>query len=72
MKKKYIDTGKVKYILREFPLDPLAAAGFMLALLDSSTAAHFLEQHTPALFPPDAQRLRAFPQITHVIISAFR
>jgi protein-disulfide isomerase len=31
MKKKYIDTGKVKYILREFPLDPLAAAGFMLA-----------------------------------------
>jgi protein-disulfide isomerase len=31
MKKKYIDTGKVRYILREFPLDPLAAAGFMLA-----------------------------------------
>ncbi len=31
LKKKYIDTGKVRYILREFPLDPLAAAGFMLA-----------------------------------------
>ena len=31
IKKKYIDTGKVHYILREFPLDPLAAAGFMLA-----------------------------------------
>ena len=31
LKKKYIDTGKVHYILREFPLDPLAAAGFMLA-----------------------------------------
>jgi len=31
MKKKYIDTGKVKYILREFPLDPLAAGAFMLA-----------------------------------------
>jgi protein-disulfide isomerase len=31
LKKRYIDTGKVKYILREFPLDPLAAAGFMLA-----------------------------------------
>jgi protein-disulfide isomerase len=30
-KKKYIDTGKVRYVLREFPLDPLAAAGFMLA-----------------------------------------
>src|SRR5215204_3053983 len=31
LKKKYIDTGKVRFILREFPLDPLAAAGFMLA-----------------------------------------
>jgi len=30
-KKRYIDTGKVRYVLREFPLDPLAAAGFMLA-----------------------------------------
>jgi protein-disulfide isomerase len=28
---RYIRTGKVRYILREFPLDPLAAAGFMLA-----------------------------------------
>jgi protein-disulfide isomerase len=31
LKKRYIDTGKVRYIMREFPLDPLAAAGFMLA-----------------------------------------
>ncbi len=31
LKKRYIDTGKVRYILREFPFDPLAAAGFMLA-----------------------------------------
>src|SRR6476469_11069116 len=31
MKKKYIDTGKVRFIFREFPLDPLAAAGAMLA-----------------------------------------
>ena len=30
-KKRYIDTGKVRYILREFPLDPLAAGAFMLA-----------------------------------------
>jgi protein-disulfide isomerase len=29
--KNYVDTGKVKFILREFPLDPLATAGFMLA-----------------------------------------
>ena len=30
-KKRYVDTGKAKYILREFPLDPLAAGAFMLA-----------------------------------------
>ncbi len=31
LKQRYIDTGKVRFIFREFPLDPLAAAGFMLA-----------------------------------------
>jgi protein-disulfide isomerase len=31
LKADYVDTGKVKMILREFPLDPLATAGFMLA-----------------------------------------
>jgi protein-disulfide isomerase len=31
LKEKYIDTGKVKYILREFPFDPIAAGAFMLA-----------------------------------------
>ncbi len=31
LKEKYIDTGKVRFILREFPLDPLAAGAFMLA-----------------------------------------
>lgn len=31
IKEKYIDTGKVKLILREFPFDPRAAAAFMLA-----------------------------------------
>jgi protein-disulfide isomerase len=31
LKSRYIDAGKVKFILREFPLDPLATAGFMLA-----------------------------------------
>ena len=31
LKKRYIDTGKVRYIAREFPLDSLAAAVFMLA-----------------------------------------
>ena len=31
LQKRYIDTGKVRFTLREFPLDALAAAGFMLA-----------------------------------------
>lgn len=31
LKAKYIDSGKVRFMLREFPLDPLATAGFMLA-----------------------------------------
>ena len=31
LKSEYIDAGKVRFILREFPLDPLSAAGFMIA-----------------------------------------
>jgi len=31
LKAKYVDSGRAKFILREFPLDPLATAGFMLA-----------------------------------------
>ncbi len=31
LKKRYIDTGKVRFIFREFPLDPLAAGAAMLA-----------------------------------------
>src|SRR5262245_13162347 len=31
LKKKYIDTGKVRFIFREFPLDPLAAGASALA-----------------------------------------
>lgn len=31
LKKRYIDTGKVRFVFREFPLDTLAAAAFMLA-----------------------------------------
>jgi protein-disulfide isomerase len=31
LKTKYIDTGKAKFILREFPLDSLALAAFMVA-----------------------------------------
>lgn len=31
LKSEYIDTGKVRFVFREFPLDPVATAGFMLA-----------------------------------------
>ncbi|MBE0688789.1 MAG: DsbA family protein, partial [Anaerolineae bacterium] len=31
LKEKYVDTGKVRFIMREFPFDPRAEAGFMLA-----------------------------------------
>jgi protein-disulfide isomerase len=31
IKKKYVDTGKVRFVIREFPFDPRAAAAFMLA-----------------------------------------
>ncbi len=30
-KEKYVDTGQVRFIMREFPLDPRSTAGFMLA-----------------------------------------
>ena len=39
IKKKYIDTGKVRYIFREFPLDTLAAAAFMLARCSATNGA---------------------------------
>ncbi len=31
IKKKYVETGKVRFIFREFPFDPRATAGFMLS-----------------------------------------
>ncbi|TCT06828.1 DsbA family protein [Aquabacter spiritensis] len=31
LKAKYIDTGKVRFIFREFPFDPVSTAAFMLA-----------------------------------------
>ncbi len=31
VKEKYVDTGKIRFIIREFPFDPRAQGGFMLA-----------------------------------------
>jgi len=41
LKEKYIDTGKVKYILREFPFDPIAAGAFMLARCAGSKEKYY-------------------------------
>ncbi len=35
LKKRYIESGQARFTLREFPLDPLATAGFMLARADN-------------------------------------
>ena len=64
LKKTYIDTGKVRYIARDFPLDQVAAAAAMLArcvpkdkyfdmvelLFDRQQAWHVAENPTDALF----------------------
>ena len=43
-KVKYVDTGKVRFVSREFPLDALAAAGSMLArCIDKDKAFAFIE-----------------------------
>lgn len=40
LKAKYIDTGKVRYILREFPLDPVAYAAALLARCAGESRFH--------------------------------
>jgi protein-disulfide isomerase len=49
IKTNYIDTGKVRFILREFPFDPVATAAFMLARCSPQNAA---ELSTPAQYFP--------------------
>jgi protein-disulfide isomerase len=36
IRKKYVDTGKARFVIREFPFDPRAAAAFMLARCNPS------------------------------------
>ena len=57
LKERYIDTGKVRFTLREFPLDPLATAAFMLARCDGNDKYYPI---TDLLF--DQQRNWAFVQ----------
>ncbi|MCB5202959.1 DsbA family protein [Neorhizobium sp. T786] len=49
IKTKYIDTGKARFIVREFPFDPRAAAAFMLARCNPAKPT---EASTPAQYYP--------------------
>jgi protein-disulfide isomerase len=57
LKKRYIDSGQVRFTLREFPLDPLAVAGFMIARADGGARYYPI---TDLLF--DTQKSWAFVQ----------
>lgn len=64
LKKRYIDTGQVRFILREFPLDPLATAGFMLARCDGEAKYYpvvdllFSQQKAWAMAPKPVDALQ--------------
>jgi protein-disulfide isomerase len=57
LKKRYIEPGQVRFTLREFPLDPLATAGFMIARADGGARYYPI---TDLLF--DTQKSWAFVQ----------
>lgn len=44
LKRKYVDTGKVRFVFRDFPLDNLAAAAAMLARCAAPDKAHALQE----------------------------
>lgn len=43
IKTKYVDSGKVRFVMREFPFDPRAAAAFMLARCQPGNPAELTE-----------------------------
>jgi protein-disulfide isomerase len=49
LKEKYIDTGKVRFIFREFPLDDLAVAASMLARCAGGTGSNASSEKSLAL-----------------------
>lgn len=62
LKEKYVDTGKVRFVFREFPFDPLAEAGFMLARCNEAQyfpmlSALFLSQSTWVQAPKPSEAL---------------
>lgn len=62
LKEKYVDTGQVRFIFREFPFDPLAEAGFMLARCNEAQyfpmiSALFLSQSNWVQAPKPSEAL---------------
>ena len=55
LKAKYVDTGKAKFILREFPLDPLAAAGSMGCVRKTGHPRYSREEHFSSARPAAAR-----------------
>ncbi len=53
---KYVDTGLVRFTIREFPLDILAAAGFLLARCARGAATGAVEARASALEQRDSER----------------
>ncbi|MDQ4062018.1 MAG: DsbA family protein [Pseudomonadota bacterium] len=71
MRERYITPGRVRYVLREFPLDPLAAAAFMLArcsagdqmVIKRDVAKPEEEGQTPGTTAPVADPKTATPMM---------
>ncbi len=66
LKKRYIDTGKVRFILRDFPLDALAAGAFALARCAAKDKYYDIVE---TLF--DAQKDWAFVQNPRAALTGF-
>ena len=75
--KDYIDTGKAKFILREFPLDALAVAAFMIArCMDDKRAAMvdllFTQQKNWAFVPKPVDALEGIVKQAGMSSEAFK
>ena len=69
LKEKFVDTGKVRFILREFPFDTPGAAGFMLARCakDNRYAAIDLLFRTADSWAHSNRPLNALADVMHQI-----
>ena len=76
LKAKYIDAGKVRFALREFPFDPLALAAFMLARCsgdkrDAMVDLMFAQQANWAFSNTPKQALETLTKQTGMTQAAF-